>query len=47
MTKRLCQEKTPTHLDASLACRMILFDKKHGVRPVGIVKVLDVSWEKL
>ena len=40
MTKRLCQDNTIKHLEASLDCRLIPLDKQPGVRPIGVGEVL-------
>ena len=39
MTK-ICQDETVKHLNVLLACRLILLDKKPGVRPTGVELVL-------
>ena len=40
MTKRLYQDKTAEHVDAFLACTLILLEKQSGIRPIGIGEVL-------
>ena len=40
MTERLCQDNTVKHLEAFLACKLILLGNQPGVRPIEIGEVL-------
>ena len=41
VTKKICTEKrTPTSIEASIACQHILLEKNQGLRPMGLSKNL-------
>ena len=42
LIKKLCEEEleSPSSLESFVACRLILLDKKPGLRPIGVREVL-------